>query len=326
MPPTRHIPHPSHRVPSAWALRPLLAAALLAASAADAQPRPPPATHADDAAGRAAFDRGLQALRAGRHAEAELALRDALRLRPTPITVYNLALALRALGRYGESIECFERYLQQPEPAASPERLAAIRAELTELQRMVPRVELTVQPPDAAVRVDGRAAQRDAAGLRLDPGEHTFEVEAEGFERDRRVLTLAPGAQVILALSLRPTPAEATLVVEPSLPSARVSVDGASVGNGRVERTLQPGEHVVEVSAAGHDLWRRAVTLRPRGALRLDVALTPTRAVSRTPAWVLPVAIVGGAALVAGVVAGVAVGTRGVDEPIRGTWGTFTAR
>lgn len=272
---------------------------------------------------RVAFERGFAALQSRRFAEAELALREAMRLRPTPVTQYNLGLALRGLGRYLDAVEVFEAYLRAPEAGASPERLAAVREELADIRRAIARVELAVRPPTAALRVDGRPVEAHASVVQLDPGVHVLDVEADGFERDHREVTLVPGAQVVLVIALRPVVAEARLVVEPSVPNARVSLDARPVGGGRVDERVAPGEHVVEVRATGYETWRRTVRVNERVTLRVDAALTPVGGASR--AWVVPVAVGGGVLVAAGVVTAIVLATRGDEEPIRGNWGHFVS-
>lgn len=275
----------------------------------------------DEAAGRVAFDDGLRALQERRFRDAEGMLREALRRRPTPVTRYNLALALRGVGRYIEAASLFESYLREPEVGAAPERLAAIRDELAVILRSVARLDLTVTPATATLQIDGQPARFEGGTLRLDPGAHVFEFEAEGHARDRRELTLAPGSQVVLAIALRALPTEGHLIVEPSVPGATVSIDARAAGTGRVDREVAPGEHVVEVRAAGHDPWRRTVRVTARGTLRVDAGLVATRSASRP--WLIPVAVGGGALVVAGVVTAIALATRGDEAPARGTWGNF---
>ncbi len=272
---------------------------------------------------RTAFERGFAALQSRRFAEAELALREAMRLRPTPVTQYNLGLALRGLGRYLDAIEVFEAYLRAPEARASPERLAAVRDELADIRRAVARVELALRPAAATVRVDGRPVEARASVVSLDPGRHVLDVEADGFERDHREVTLAPGAQVVLAITLRPVTAESRLIVEPSVPEGRVSIDARPVGGGRVEESVAPGEHMVEVRAVGYETWRRTVRVNERVTLRVDAALTPVSGASR--GWVIPVAVGGGALVAAGLVTAIVLAARGDEEPIRGNWGHFVA-
>ncbi len=286
-----------------------------AAPAVAVQPTP------NDAEGRAAFDRGMQALGARRFADAVTALREALRLRPTALTVYNLALALRGTGSYVETVELFDRYLASPEEGAVPERLAAIREETANLRRSVARVDLNLTPATATLRVDGRSLRLVPGGLRLDPGAHALDVEADGYVRDHREITLAPGAQMVLAIALRQTVSEGRLIIEPTVPEAVVHVDGRSWGGGRSDRPIAQGPHVIEVRATGYYVWRREVQIVPGVTSRVEAALRVTRS---SRGWVLPVAIGGGVALIAtAVVLGVVLSSSGSEPSHNASWGNF---
>jgi hypothetical protein len=276
-----------------------------------------------EALGRSALDQGILALQARRFSDAETALREALALRPTPLTRYNLALALRGLGRYIEAVALFDAYLAAPEDGASPARLQAIRAEVDGLRRAVVRLTVRLHPADATLRVDGHTAHVEEGVLSLDPGTHAFDIEAPGFEPERRDLTFTLATRGEFSVTLRALPDEGRLVVEPSASGAVVSLDGRVEGP-RVDRRVAPGEHTVEVRAPGRAVWTRAVQVQPRATLRLDVALAPAGGMGPSRGWVLPVVLGGvGVAVVAGVITAIAFATRGDEPPVQTSWGTI---
>ncbi len=96
-------------------------------------------------------------------------------------------------------------------------------------------------------------------------------------------------------------------------------LDGRAVGRGRVELTTQPGEHLVEIQAEGHEAFRRTVRVTVGGVVRVDATLVRRR----LPAWVVPVSVAGGILLVGGAVTAVVLATRGTEEPLRPSWGTY---
>ncbi len=247
-----------------------------------------------------------------------MALERSNRLRPLPVVTYNLALAYRGLGRYVAAVEAFERYLRAPDPSAPPERLAAIRDELAELRGRVVTVTASVSPPDASLTLDGRPAATPAPGesLTLDPGPHVFVWTAPDHRPERREIPGVVGSHVPLAVNLEAL-REGRLAVEPVPLTASVTVDGRPVGAGRQELTLPPGEHQVELQAPGHVPARRAVRVGATGVVRLAVSLERTRA----PGWLLPVAIAGTAAVIAGAGVATYLAVRPeVPAPRVGTW------
>lgn len=306
----------------------------------DAHAQPVPQVTTTRGPGRDALDRGLVLLRQQRWIEALPHLEESVRLESSPLGWFNLALAYRGAGRVAAAVQSFERYLAAPEPDAPAARLTAIRGEVTGLLRSVGRLQVSVTPANATIRVDGRDATMASGELRVDPGTHAIAFEAPGYEALRREVNLQAGATLVLELQLRPlapvvtpvvvaatpvvavaAPAVTTgqLTVEPSVPNAAVSVDGSARGLGPVTLPLPLGEHLVEVRAAGHAPWTRAVQVQAGGVARLSPNLT---ALPGGRGWVLPVAIAGGAAVATAVVIGVAFATRGTAAPTQGSWET----
>lgn len=284
----------------------------------------PPAEHPD-------LDEGIALLRQNRYGEAVLRLEAAAR-GEHPLAWYNLGLAYRGAGRPSQAIAAFERYLARPDANASPARLALIRAELPSLRRAMVSVQVRTTPPGAALQVDGRPQSTGDGAVWLDPGAHVLEWSAPGFQTQRRELSLQPGATAVLEIVLGPAepPAAPPAVavaprVEPAhllidAPAeATVSIDGAPVGSGAVDRVTDVGDHDVEVRARGMEPWRRRLHVGA-GSTRHTVTLRP---VARSPGWVLPTAIAGGAVLVSAAIAGVAWLARGDAEPTAGTLGVF---
>jgi hypothetical protein len=116
------------------------------------------------------------------------------------------------------------------------------------------------------------------------------------------------------------TPQGGELRVEPSVDGAAVAVDGTPRGVGAVTLRLAGGPHRVEVRALRHRPWSREIIVVSGTSIRVLAALEAERG---TPGWVLPAAVVGGAALLAGVGLGVAWLARGTEAPSMGSWGTL---
>lgn len=283
----------------AWAAGCALLLALSSARVAQAQ------TQAQAQASTAArFEEAVRALEDHRFAEALALLEQVVRERPTPSVYVNLGYAYRAVGRSREALVAFERYLQQPSRSATPQELADLGTIVVELRAALVTVELQLSPSSARVRVDGHDEPASNAPLRLDPGSHRLEVQAEGFVSQQRELTLAPGTTQRLSVSLVREASEGRLLVHPSLATARVLIDGTLAGRGRVERSVPAGPHTVVLEAPGFAREERVVRVERNGSTTLDVTLRAL--VAQRPAWVLPVAIVGAVLVAGGIATGVA--------------------
>lgn len=276
-----------------WLLAGLSGAALSvsAPSTAHAQRAPNPA--------REAFERGIAALEAQRYVDALAAFEESYRLRPSPVALYNVAVAQRGLGRIRDAIGTFERYLASPERGIDRARLQSIRAELDALRTQVVSLRLTVTPANATLLVDGRpmGEQRDEA-LQLDPGRHVIEVSAEGYRTSRREVELRPGSTVVLEVTLESL-GLGRIVVNSSVPSAIIRIDGREVATGSIDRLIAPGEHEIELRAPRHDVYRRTVRVTSEGVVRVDARLASEG--SGTRAWLVPTLIAAGVLVAAGV-------------------------
>ncbi len=141
-------------------------------------------------------------------------------------------------------------------------------------------LDVRVDPPDAEVTVDGtRMEIRQGSGdLRLEPGSHTIEVTAEGYETYVRNLRIQRGADQALDVALKEAGPEVGQLHIHSYPWARVFVDGKYVGNSPTPLPLElsPGRHMLVLKRDGFEshearinitadsLHRRQVRLRAR--------------------------------------------------------------
>jgi hypothetical protein len=193
-----------------------------------------PQAEAEDATivrAREAFVLGTALAREGQWVDALAAFERSARLRPHPVTTYNLAYCERALGRYTRALQLFRLALADHAVSKGgnlTEQLSAqAQSYLAEIERRVARATVRISPAGATLTVDGRgleAADTDPASrayvagtgestppapapggwfeLLLDPGRHTFVVARPG-SADRIVTeTLGPGERRRLELAI----------------------------------------------------------------------------------------------------------------------------
>jgi hypothetical protein len=242
-------------------------------------------TQTDEPAARELFNRGVAALGEARFAEAAGLFEESYRRNPAPVALFNLAFAYRGLGRYLDAAACVRRFLDNP-GSTPADRVEAARVELGALERSIARVSLTVRPTTAVVRVDGRPARVIEGSIELDPGRRVIELSLDGFRSERRELQLTAGARETLSIELSLIDDAARLRVEPSVASARVTIDGAFVGAGLVERRATMGVHRVTVSAEGYVPLERTVRVGGTGVVRVDAVLQRPR--SNSWLWLGP--------------------------------------
>jgi hypothetical protein len=237
-----------------------------------------------------------------------------------PSTAYNLAVALLRLGRPSAALDALDDYLRTSDPEAEADRRAQARELLETALGSIAHVSLTVDPAGAVVRVDGERVGGEGVvrELRLDPGEHTVRVQAEGYEPSTFELSVLDGErstrEVVLERRTEPT-GPARLRITSDLPAARVFIDGAEVGLGTYVDELEPGRHRVEVRAEGYVSFRRTLELAPGERREVQASLsrreTGPSLLEDPVFWIVTAAI----AVAAGAAVGIGVAVGSTSEP-----------
>ncbi len=163
-----------------------------AAAPSEAAPPEQPADARE--AAKLAFDRGLEAVAAHEYEAAVAAFEQAFRIRPHPVTLFNLALALEKAERLPEAWELFDDALDMVESDAERRE---VRQHMRTIAEAIAIVEIDARPR-ARLCIDGLALPTtDAGGYRLaiEPGRHRLlldehEFELESIAGERRVLLL----------------------------------------------------------------------------------------------------------------------------------------
>jgi tetratricopeptide (TPR) repeat protein len=272
---------------------------------------------------RALFEQGRQHASAERWVEALEAFTRSRELVERPPTVFNIAAVLVRLGRAREALVTLDRYLE----ISDPRRDAAMRSDAVALRRSAEaslrHVTLRVRPGDARVEIDGQLVPGEGAerSLVLDPGPHAVAVALEGYATARFTLETGIDARDVVLEAL-----DGTLVVESTVSEATIALDGEPVGVGRVERSVRPGAHLVELAAAGYLDFRREIEVAPGARVAIDAALEALpRSESLVESPVFWGLLGGGVAVVTAVVVAVAVASAGVEAPYGGNTGIVLA-
>jgi hypothetical protein len=251
----------------------VLFAALLAATGA-------PAAQADDGERQAArrhFDAGLVLMRAENFAGAMVEFEASLEAFPTRNALFNLANCHKALGRYREALDAFERLRTGFEGTLPREMREAVARHEEEIRALTATLAVRASPEGATLLVDGVAAGTLplARPLVLGPGSYALEVRLEGHDPARRTVTLVSRAAA--SEEFRLVPSSATLTVDVDVPGARVLVDGALAGTAPLAAPLglAPGRHVVAVEAPGFLPGEQELELGPGERVAATFRLKP---------------------------------------------------
>lgn len=260
--------------------------------------RPAVASGEDVELARREYARGNELARATQWGEALAAFERSLAGRPHALTLYNIGVCERVLGRATRARERFRQALARA--ALDPAELAPslhdeAQGFVAEYERLLARVHVTLSPTSAGVAVDGRPLRErregeawvleagvEAAGmgrpppadsfeLELDPGVHVITVSRAGYRDVIVTKDFTGGRGPALDLTLSRLPA--TLHVSSSVDDALVRVNDIDVGLAPIDVTRPPGTYRIDVTRGGYTRFANAITLAPGEEANLRATL-----------------------------------------------------
>lgn len=262
---------------------------------------------------REQFVRGGAFVREAQWAEALAAFEESARLKPHPVTTYNIGACHRAVGNYTRARKYFVASLAENQASGgaelSPTLAGEIKTYIEELDKLLASVDLTVTPPGAQIAIDGRALEAKEPGptshVVLDPGSHLFVFSRPGFADAVRKETFAPGAATALKIELDRLPA--TLHVDSNREGAVVTINDTDVGMAPVEVPRPAGRYHVAVKKKGFLSYEVDAVAQPGQRVELVAPLKEDRPALTQKWWFWTVASV--------VVVGAAVTTYALTRP-----------
>lgn len=284
---------------------------------------------------RAAYQRGVGLVRRAQWGEALAQFEQSAALHPNPTTTFNIGACERALGRYARALLAFERTLAQVAAGETlaPSAVTDATAHVEEMQRLLVRVRMRVQPATATLTIDGRPLERTKVAGRetlvagvaapgpgtavpsasfdvvLDPGAHVFTLSRKGFADAVINRSFTPGHTGELTVQLERLPA--TLKVTSSEEGALVRVASVDVGPAPVDVLRPAGTYRVVVGKEGFLDYETDVTVRPGEEVDLRAALVVDEPSVLERWWFWA----GAAAIIAGGVTVTYFATRAEPEP-----------
>jgi hypothetical protein len=275
---------------------------------------------------RRLFDEGRAHADAERWPDAVTSFEGSRALLERPSTLFNLASALVRVGRSLDALDALAALERIADPRRDRTMLAGVADLRARADSSLRHVVVTVAPEDALLEIDGHPVEGTGPTreLVLDPGAHSAALSAAGFTTEHVEIALG---QDQLEVTLHPRPAR--VHVTPTLTTAAVSIDGVARGLGEIDAELEPGEHVVEVTALDHEPLVRRIVVEPGAELTIaaDLIAVPVPVARGDDSLPLVLGLgIGGALLVAGaaIALGVVFGVT-TEPPNGGTTNTVVA-
>lgn len=271
---------------------------------------------------RALFLEGLSEVRRAHWGEALAAFERSQALRAHPLTTYNIGACERALGRYTRARRALESALSGAGADELPPSVVSdARAFLQEIEQLLVRLAVTVEPAGTRIAVDGRALEPEpspggapslVAGtlppgrgviapsgrffLLADPGVHVVTLSRQGYGDVVVNKTYRPGQVAVERWVLSELPA--TIRISSNEARALVSVNGKDVGVAPIDVLRPAGLHRVEVSKPGFVPYVADVRVKAGQESALRSTLVPEKQslLGQWWFWTAAVALAGGVA------------------------------
>lgn len=148
----------------------------------------------------------------------------------------------------------------------------AAQAAYAALQGRVTLV-LTLDPPDASIRLDGEPFGQGSGTYTVPPGDHDLTFEAPGRRTVKQPIRADAGDTLEIETRLPAAVGRLSLKVEPA--NATVFLDGAKWADPGTARELPPGPHGLRIEAEGYVTFTTEVTVKSGTVHDLSMKLHP---------------------------------------------------
>ena len=224
------------------------------------------------------FALGVEASRRGDLVVALEHFEKAHALAPNQTVLFNLGQTYSALARPVEALSAFERYLKMDDPPGDAGRRREVEALVRKNEGRVGMLEVELDPPDAALQIDGQPVNTVAgAKTRVAAGRRLVTATREGYRAAVHAVEVRPSetSRVRVALERPLVAPDAFIEARCATPDVTVSVDGVVVG-GSLRALLVPvvsGEHRVRFERRGFVPSETAVVAGRKSVARVECAL-----------------------------------------------------
>jgi hypothetical protein len=237
------------------------------------------------------FNRGELLLEMKDYPRALFAFNKAYSILPDNRYLAGLVKAYEAKGEKEKALLLGERYLERQPAERDPDVEAIVRALRTTVSENAGRVDFLLSPSGGKITfllADGRQEIRAAPDKELTrwlpPGKSVVVYEKSGFVGKKAELTVEAGKPLSVALVLDRAKGNSELLVACNVTQASVVLDGKEIGKTPLRKTIESGDHVLQVWAPNHLAWTGVVDAPAGQGVSINAQLVPsTTRVAKLP-------------------------------------------
>jgi len=150
----------------------------------------------------------------------------------------------------------------------------ALFGAVAKLAPIATTMEVKSTPPGATVFIDNEKLGTAPLTTQVLPGERTLKLDLPGY-KPLEITQLVPArGQVSVQRDLEKLPARVIISATPA--GAEIYLDGKLAGKDKVDEGVQPGTHVIRITAPDYKPHQLSVEIKPDETYTLKKALQPT--------------------------------------------------
>jgi PEGA domain/Tetratricopeptide repeat len=168
---------------------------------------PAPVSEKDDVTSqaRALFNQGTALYKSSKYELALAKFEETYALKPHPSVTYNIGRCHEKMGHVAPALRHYRQFLREapnaPEAAAVALSMSNMETQLR--ARGVQQFEVTAQPANARIEIDGKSLGNSSASIELPAGSHQIVVSAPGFESVVKTVAISLARSSELSVELR---------------------------------------------------------------------------------------------------------------------------
>ncbi|NJF26148.1 PEGA domain-containing protein, partial [Thermococcus sp. Bubb.Bath] len=145
-----------------------------------------------------------------------------------------------------------------PDPVTGLDSFLAART----IEANLAKLTINSTPEGASIYIDGVYKGKTPLNVNLMPGDHSLELTLENYTNVTKQITLSPGQNLTITISLTPKFGYLTVYSKPS--GAEVYVDGHAIGTTPLTGyAISTGEHTIKLSKDGYHDYTETVLINP---------------------------------------------------------------